>query len=189
LRSARRGAFDILLVWSADRIARSTRHFLEVLDALTRLGVQYISFREELNTTGPLGRAIVTIVAAVAELERNLIRERVMAGMRRARLEGRTVDRRPPAASRSNRAAPPSLKTAASAGAWARSPRLTASQGPRSTGSSTRKCPSRALFQKGSKNRLVTPTKQTAGFTSSGRSKRCGLWNNKSTGWNRPARS
>jgi DNA invertase Pin-like site-specific DNA recombinase len=56
-----------------------------VLDELTWLDVQCISFREELDTTGSLGRAIV---AAVAELERNLIRERVMAGMSRARLEG-----------------------------------------------------------------------------------------------------
>ncbi len=93
MRDARRGRFDVLLVWSADRIARSTKHFLEVLDELNRLGIQYISFREELDTSGPLGRAIVTIVAAVAELERNLIVERVKSGMRRARLEGRSIGR------------------------------------------------------------------------------------------------
>ncbi len=92
---ARRGRFDIVLVWAGDRVARSTRHFLELLDELTRLGVQYASFREELDTGGPLGRAIVTIVAAVAELERNLIVERVRAGMRRARLEGQRLGRRP----------------------------------------------------------------------------------------------
>jgi DNA invertase Pin-like site-specific DNA recombinase len=54
-----------------------------------------VSFRENLDTGGPLGRAVVVIVSAVAELERNLIIERVRAGLRRARLEGRTLGRRP----------------------------------------------------------------------------------------------
>jgi DNA invertase Pin-like site-specific DNA recombinase len=66
---------------------------LEVLDELNRRGIQYISFRDELDTSGPFGRAIVTIVAAVAELERLLIVERVRASMRRARLEGRSIGR------------------------------------------------------------------------------------------------
>ena len=90
---ARRGRFDVLLVWSCDRIARSTRHLLEVLDEMNRLGVEFISFRESIDTEGPLGRAIVVIIGAVAELERNLIIERVRAGMRRARLEGRHIGR------------------------------------------------------------------------------------------------
>lgn len=54
-----------------------------------------MSFRENLDTGGPLGRAVVIIVLAVAELERNLIIERVRAGLRRARLEGRVLGRRP----------------------------------------------------------------------------------------------
>ena len=85
---ARRGRFDIVLVWASDRLARSVRHFLEVLDELNRLNVEFISFREQIDTAGPLGRAIVVIIGAIAELERNLIIERVRAGMRRARLEG-----------------------------------------------------------------------------------------------------
>jgi DNA invertase Pin-like site-specific DNA recombinase len=56
---------------------------------------QFVSFRENLDTGGPLGRAVVIIVGAIAELERNLIIERVRAGMRRARLEGRHIGRRP----------------------------------------------------------------------------------------------
>lgn len=92
---ARRGRFDVVLVWASDRIARSVKHFLEVLDELNRLNIEFTSFREQIDTGGPLGRAIVVIIGAVAELERNLIIERVCAGMRRARLEGRHIGRRP----------------------------------------------------------------------------------------------
>ncbi|HEV2279224.1 MAG TPA: recombinase family protein [Acidobacteriaceae bacterium] len=93
MKEARRGRFDVVLVWACDRIARSTRHFLEVLDELNRLNVEFVSFREQIDTGGPLGRAIVVIIGAIAELERNLIVERVRAGMRRARLEGRSIGR------------------------------------------------------------------------------------------------
>jgi len=93
LADARRGRFDIVLVWACDRIARSTRHFLEVLDELSRLKFEFVSFRESIDTGGALGRAIVGIVGAVAELERNLIVERVKAGLRRARLEGWHIGR------------------------------------------------------------------------------------------------
>jgi len=93
MRDARRGCFDVVLVWASDRIARSTRHFLEVLDELNRLNIEFVSFREQIDTGGPLGRAIVVIIGAIAELERNLIVERVRAGMRRARLEGRHIGR------------------------------------------------------------------------------------------------
>ena len=91
----RRGRFQVLLVWASDRIARSVRHFLEVLDELNHLNIEFVSFRENLDTGGPLGRAVVIIIGAIAELERNLIIERVRAGMRRARLEGRHIGRRP----------------------------------------------------------------------------------------------
>jgi len=92
---ARRGRFDVVLVWASDRIARSVKHFLDILDELSRLNIEYVSFRENIDTGGPLGRAIIIIVGAVAELERNLIIERVRAGMRRARLEGRHIGRNP----------------------------------------------------------------------------------------------
>ncbi len=95
MRDARRGRFDVVLVWAADRLARSVVHFLQVLDELNGLNVEFISFRENIDTGGPLGRAIVVIVGAIAELERSLITERVRAGMRRARLEGRHIGRKP----------------------------------------------------------------------------------------------
>ncbi len=95
LYDARRHKFDVVLVWAFDRIARSVRHFLEVLDELNHLNVEFVSFRENVDTGGPLGRAMIVIIGAIAELERNLIIERVRAGMRRARLEGRQIGRAP----------------------------------------------------------------------------------------------
>src|SRR6516162_9641987 len=93
MSDASRGRFDIVLIWAFDRLARSVRHLLEVLDELNHLGIEFISLRENIDTGGPLGRAIVVIVGAIAELERSLIVERVRAGMRRAKLEGRPVGR------------------------------------------------------------------------------------------------
>ncbi len=93
LYDARRGQFDVLVVWACDRVARSVKHFLEVLDEMNRLQIEFVSFRENLDTGGALGRAIVVIISVVAELERSLIVERVRAGMRRARLEGRHIGR------------------------------------------------------------------------------------------------
>jgi len=93
MADARRGRFDILMVWSFDRVARSVKHFLEVLDELNHLNIGLVSFRENIDTSGPLGRAMIVIVAAISELERSLIVERVRAGMRRAKLEGRQIGR------------------------------------------------------------------------------------------------
>ena len=95
LADARRHRFDVVLVAAFDRVARSVRHFLEVLDDLNNLGIEFVSLRENIDTGGPLGRAIVVIVGAIAELERSLVIERVKAGMRRAKLEGRRIGRAP----------------------------------------------------------------------------------------------
>jgi DNA invertase Pin-like site-specific DNA recombinase len=93
LADAARGRFDVIVVWAADRLARSVKHFLELLDEFQRLGIEFLSMREALDTAGPLGRALIIIVGAISELERSLIRERVRAGMRRARLEGQRLGR------------------------------------------------------------------------------------------------
>jgi DNA invertase Pin-like site-specific DNA recombinase len=95
LKDAHRHRFDAVLVWSCDRLARSTKHFLQVLDELNELEIQFHSQREAIDTDGALGRAIVVIISAIAELERSLIVERVRAGMRRAKLEGRRIGRSP----------------------------------------------------------------------------------------------
>jgi DNA invertase Pin-like site-specific DNA recombinase len=95
MADARRRRFDVVLVSAFDRIAGNVRHFLEVLDELNHLDIEFISLRESIDTSGPLGRAMVVIVGAIAELEKSLICERVRAGMRRARLEGRRIGRAP----------------------------------------------------------------------------------------------
>ena len=69
------------------------KHLSEVLDELNRLNIEFVSFRKQIDTGGPLGRAVVVIIGAIAELERSLIVERVRAGMRRAKLEGRSIGR------------------------------------------------------------------------------------------------
>jgi DNA invertase Pin-like site-specific DNA recombinase len=95
LADARRHRFDVVLVAAFDRVARNVRHFLEVLDELNHLEIEFVSLRQNIDTGGPSGRAMVVIVGAIAELERSLIVGRVKAGMRRARLEGRRIGRAP----------------------------------------------------------------------------------------------
>ncbi|HEX7409538.1 MAG TPA: recombinase family protein [Candidatus Binatia bacterium] len=95
LSDARHARFAVVMVWASDRLARSVKHFVEVLSELDHLGIAYVSYRENIDTQGALGRALMIIVAAIAELERSLIVERVKTGMRRARLEGRHIGRRP----------------------------------------------------------------------------------------------
>ena len=95
LVDASRHRFDVVLVWAFDRLARSVRHLLETLDELTRLGIEFVSLRENIDSGGPLGRAMVVIIGAIAELEKSLIVERVRAGLRRAKLEGRRLGRKP----------------------------------------------------------------------------------------------
>jgi DNA invertase Pin-like site-specific DNA recombinase len=93
LQDALRRRFDVLLVWSCDRLARSTKHFLQVLDELDSCGVQFVSLREAFDTSGALGRAFLGIVAVLGEMERALLIERVRSGMARARAEGRQIGR------------------------------------------------------------------------------------------------
>jgi DNA invertase Pin-like site-specific DNA recombinase len=93
MADARRKKFSIVLVAAFDRIARSTRNFLQVVDELDSLGIEFISRREGVATGDAMGRLFMTIISAIAELERSLVVERVKSGMRRARLEGRQIGR------------------------------------------------------------------------------------------------
>jgi DNA invertase Pin-like site-specific DNA recombinase len=93
LEDARRRRFDVLCVWSCDRLARSTKHFLQCLDELDSCDVQFVSLREAFDTSGALGRAFLGIVAVLGEMERALLIERVRSGMARARAEGRQIGR------------------------------------------------------------------------------------------------
>ena len=95
MKAARLGKFDCLVFWSLDRFSREGTY--ETLDHLKRLdgyGVQFISIQEEyLNTLGPFREAVIGILAAVAQMERQRISERVKAGMARAKAEGKVMGR------------------------------------------------------------------------------------------------
>jgi len=93
MADARRKKFSVVLVAAFDRIARNTRNFLQVIDELDSMGIEFISRRENVDTSGPMGRLFVTIISAIAELERSLVVDRVKSGMRRAKLEGRQIGR------------------------------------------------------------------------------------------------
>src|SRR5216684_8849724 len=90
---ARKRQFEAIVVWRFDRFARSTKHLLLALEEFRSLGIQFISYQENMDTSSPLGQALFTIVAAVAQLERDLIRERVNAGIRNARACGKQLGR------------------------------------------------------------------------------------------------
>jgi len=89
LADARRGAFRVVLVWRFDRFARSVKQLVLALEEFRSLGVDFISHQEALDTSTPMGRAMFTVIAAVAELERSVIRERVIAGLESGRPIGR----------------------------------------------------------------------------------------------------
>ena len=95
LADAHRRRFDIVLVAAFDRVARSVKHFLSAMDELNDLGIEFISARENIDTSGAMGRMFVTILGCIAELERSLIIERIKAGMHRRRLEGLPMGRAP----------------------------------------------------------------------------------------------
>jgi DNA invertase Pin-like site-specific DNA recombinase len=92
---ARRGEFSVLLVAAFDRVARSTKNFLEIVDELHDLEIEFISAREAIDTSGPMGRMFVTLIGSIAELEKSILAERIRAGMRRARMEGQRLGRAP----------------------------------------------------------------------------------------------
>jgi DNA invertase Pin-like site-specific DNA recombinase len=88
MRDARRGAFDVVLVWRFDRFARSIEQLVLALAEFRTLGIDFVSSEEALDTSTPIGKATFTIIGAMAELERNVIRERVVAGIEHARVHG-----------------------------------------------------------------------------------------------------
>ena len=86
---------DVVAVWRFDRWARSTSHLIESLDQLERAGVDFVSLTESVDTTTGIGRFFFTLLAAVGELERDILTERVRAGLDRARAEGVRLGRPP----------------------------------------------------------------------------------------------
>jgi DNA invertase Pin-like site-specific DNA recombinase len=92
-KDATNGKFDVVLVWKFDRLARSTQHLLEVLALLQRYGVDFVSTTEAVDTSTPAGRMVFTFLGAIAEFEREIIRERVVCGLERAKANGTTLGR------------------------------------------------------------------------------------------------
>jgi DNA invertase Pin-like site-specific DNA recombinase len=99
MSAVRNREIDCVLVWKFDRFARSTRHLLAALEEFDHLGVRFISVQDQIDTDSPMGRAMFTIIGAMAELESSLISERVTAGMKAAEARGRHLGR-PPIAQR-----------------------------------------------------------------------------------------
>ncbi len=93
MNDAKKRRFDTVLVWRFDRFARSTKHLILALEEFRGLGIDFISYQENIDTSSPLGSAIFTIISAVAQLERDIIAERVKAGLRRAKENGKTLGR------------------------------------------------------------------------------------------------
>jgi DNA invertase Pin-like site-specific DNA recombinase len=93
MADAHKRRFDIVCVWRFDRFARSTSHLLRALEQFRALGIDFVSFSENVDTSTPTGKMVFTVLGAVAELERSLIVERVRAGLRNARAKGKRLGR------------------------------------------------------------------------------------------------
>lgn len=84
---------DAVLVWKFDRFARSTKELINALEEFNNLGVDFISYKENIDTSTPAGKILFTMISAFAEFERAIIRERVIAGMEKAKLRGAKIGR------------------------------------------------------------------------------------------------
>jgi DNA invertase Pin-like site-specific DNA recombinase len=93
MTAARLRKIDVVLVARFDRFARSVRHLVNAMEEFSNLGIDFISLNEAIDTSSPMGRMVFTIIGAVAELERSLIRERVVMGLDRVRKQGRRLGR------------------------------------------------------------------------------------------------
>ncbi len=93
MADARRRKFDCVLVYRYDRFARSLRHLVNALGEFDALGIQFVSLHEGVDTSTPNGRLVFGIFASIAEFERELIRDRVKAGLRNARAKGKRLGR------------------------------------------------------------------------------------------------
>src|SRR5450755_672890 len=93
MADAHKRRFGVVCVWRFDRFARSVSHLLRALETFKALGIDFVSYSEQMDTSTPAGKMVFTVLGAVAELERSLIVERVRAGLKNARAKGRTLGR------------------------------------------------------------------------------------------------
>ena len=92
---ARQRKFDVLLVWKLDRLSRSLKDLINTLDELGHLGIDFNSYDNKIDTSTPTGKLVFQIIGAVAEFERDIISERVKAGLRNAKRKGKRLGRPP----------------------------------------------------------------------------------------------
>src|SRR4051812_5814183 len=90
---ARRRRFDVVVCWRLDRLGRNLKHLITLLEELQALGIAFVSLAEGIDATTPAGKLQMHILGAIAEFERERIRERVLAGLQRARAQGRKLGR------------------------------------------------------------------------------------------------
>lgn len=95
LEDARRGRFDVLVVWRADRLFRSMRDMVVTLEVLSAVGVDFVSVTEPFDTASPTGKLLFHLVAAFAQFEREVMIERTIAGMAAAARRGKHIGRPP----------------------------------------------------------------------------------------------
>jgi DNA invertase Pin-like site-specific DNA recombinase len=95
LADARRRRFDVLVCWRLDRLGRNLKHLITLLEELQALGVAFVSLAEGIDATTPAGKLQTHILGAIAEFERERIRERVLAGLERVRTQGTRLGRPP----------------------------------------------------------------------------------------------
>jgi len=93
MADAHKRRFDAVCVWRFDRFARSVSHLLRALETFRSLGLEFVSYSEQMDTSTPAGKMVFTVLGAVAELERSLIVERVKAGLRNAKAKGKVLGR------------------------------------------------------------------------------------------------
>ena len=93
LQAARRRKVDVIVCWRLDRLGRNLKHLITVLDELQALGVAFVSLNEGVDGTTPAGKLQMHILGAIAEFERDRVRERVLAGLERAKAQGKRLGR------------------------------------------------------------------------------------------------
>lgn len=93
LKDAHKKQFDVVVVFRFDRFSRSTKQLIDSLETFNSLGIDFVSYQESIDTTTPAGKAMFTMISAFSEFERNIIRERIKAGLEKAKAKGKRLGR------------------------------------------------------------------------------------------------
>lgn len=93
MKDIRKRKVDVIVIWALDRLARSLKHLLTIAEECKALGVDVVCLKQNIDTTLPAGRLTFQVLGAVAEFEREMLRERVKAGMAQAKRSGKKIGR------------------------------------------------------------------------------------------------